>query len=419
MIPIVFRIPGLGMDIPGYGLMLMIGFLLSIAWAARRAERSGGNPDVVLNCGFIALLGGVIGARTMYVIHYWNEQFAPRGSTGQIVRAVLDVRGGGLEVYGGLIAVVVLVFLYLWLGKYSIRWYLDIVAPSTALGMAIGRIGCLLNGCCFGGVCDLPWAVRFPYGSPAQLQQWTEGRAGAGLPQELLIFADDGITIDGTAANPLPREIVTTPTREIEATHTAFAEYRARVSDLRAKLAQATDPGEKQRLQANITTLERQELPALLSGGCRTPPVLSGRQMDKYGLSATELRDLAQKYRSLRVHPTQVYSAITLGLLAALLSAVYWRRTRDGQVICTLLLIEPITRVFLEILRADNPEDVTIPWLPVPLTISQFLAICLSLVGLIGLLVLRNQPPRSPRAILWEPPPEPASRKKNARGARA
>ncbi len=347
MLPVIWKIPWIGLEIPGYGLALMIGFLLAIMWATRRAERSGADPDVIINCGFLALFGGVIGARAMYVAHYWRD-FASHGSPLQVLWAIIDVRKGGLEVYGGFIAVVVLVLAYLHRRRLSIRWYLDIIAPSAALGMAIGRIGCFLNGCCFGGVCDLPWAVRFPYGSPVQRQQWAEHRPGAGLPAELLVFSPQGILSDGTAAYPISRESLRATDREIE-----------------------TRPGQ----YYDIRT-----------------------QMKKYHLSAAELRALASQYRSLPVHPAQLYSTITLGLLALLLNAVYWRRTRDGQVICTMLLIEPWTRWTLELVRADNPVDTLGRF-----TISQFLAICLSLAGLVGLLVLHSRPARSPRAKRWQP----------------
>jgi phosphatidylglycerol:prolipoprotein diacylglycerol transferase len=401
MIPVIFRVPGLGWDVPGYGLALMIGFLLSVMWAARRAERSGADPEVVLNCGFFALLGGVFGARAMYVYHYW-EQFGHRGNLRETISAILDVRQGGLEVYGGFITVVILVFGYLWLTKRSIRWYLDIIAPSAALGMAIGRIGCYLNGCCHGGLCDLPWAVRFPYGSPASTQQWADLKPGAGLPQQLLVFPDSGVFSNGLAATPVPREILINSPKQIEATHQADLKLKADKAELLARIAQTSDAEQKKRLQAKLDAHDKQESAAVstLAGlGCAAPPVMTVRQMEKYGLNAGELRALAQEHPSLPVHPAQVYSTITLGLLAALLSALYRRRTRDGQVIFTLLLIEPWTRWALEILRADNPVDTLGTF-----TVSQFLGICLSVVGLLGLLALRKLPPRSKRAVLWEPP---------------
>ena len=96
-----------------------------------------------------------------------------------------------------------------------------------------------------------------------------------------------------------------------------------------------------------------------------------------------------------------------------MLSALYWRRTRDGQVILTLLLIEPPTRWAIELMRADQPLDTA------GLTISQFLAICISLFALLGLIGLRYLPPRSPRAVLWEPEEEGGKGKQKAKGAPA
>ncbi len=396
---ILFHIPGVDWGVPGYGVAMVVGFLLSVMWAARRALRSGGNPDVVLNCAFLALGGGIFGARLMYVVHYWR-QFAARGSLWQIVLGVIDVRKGGLEVYGGFIFVVVLVLAYLRLGRHSIRWYLDIVAPSAALGMAIGRIGCFLNGCCFGGVCDLPWAVRFPPGSYAAHQQWLAAQPGAALPAELLNLAPSGMFLDGAAAVQLSQEEVRVSDKKLAAAKKEQDAAITRLTELRAKLGQTTAPAQKRKVQEDVA---RAEQDVVTAGGDYTSLLVL---LKKWHLEPQELRTLAAAHPSLPVHPAQLYATITLGLLALLLSTLYWRRTRDGQVICTLLLIEPLTRWTLELLRADNPHDVHVAWLPVPLTISQFLALCLSLTGLIGLLWLRRLPRRCPQAALWEPPPE-------------
>ena len=234
------------------------------------------------------------------------------------------------------------------------RWYFDILAPSAAIGLAFGRLGCLLNGCCWGGVCELPWAMRFPFGANATTQHWQQKLPGAGIREELIFIHTDekhGYSISA----PITREILT-----------------ARAEDIPRK-PQYTD--------------------------IRT-------QMEKYGLTFEELRALAKQHHSLPVHPTQLYSFITAALIAFLLNAVYWRRTRDGQVICALLLIQPLSRWFIEVIRADNPIDT------MGFTVSQFLAICMTVLGLVGLLVLRRMPPRSPRAQPWEPPEEEPTPKK-------
>jgi phosphatidylglycerol:prolipoprotein diacylglycerol transferase len=402
MRPVIFTIPGIGWEVPGYGLMLMLGLFVSIWWAARRALKSGGSPDVILNCGFIAIVAGVVGARAMYVIHYW-DQFRAHGNALQVALAVIDVRKGGLEFYGGFILTTVcsLAWLRFW-EKVSLRWYLDIIAPSAALGLAIGRIGCLLNGCCFGSTTNLPWAIRFPFGSSVCVHQWQDELPGAGLRKELLyVDKDTSVTM------PLTREFLYVSDARLDATAKIHREW----TTCQAQLGASDDPIERDRLRARITALER-------DGGSdlrRFGPVCSN--MEAYGLDGAQMHAVAASYHTLPVHPTQPYSTITALLIAFLLNALYWRRTRDGQVICTLLLIEPVSRWLLEVIRADNPID-TIGMF----TISQFLALCMTVAGLIGLLILRRLPPRSPRARIWEPPeeelPEKARNKKRAAAAR-
>ncbi len=400
MKPVFFTIPGINWDIPSYGLMLMIGLFVSIWWAARRALKSGGSPDVILNCGFIAIVGGVVGCRAMYVIHYWDH-FRTFGDAFQIAWAVIDVRQGGLEFYGGFILTTVAALAWLrWWEKVSIRWYLDIIAPSAALGLAIGRIGCFLNGCCFGTTCDLPWAVRFPFGSNACVNQWKERLPGAEIREEML-YIDEAA---GTGvAMPLSRDLLYTSEAKIDGIFERFQELAA----CKEKLGAAKNPAEKQHLQDRIRELRSAGGKDLIKFG----PICTN--MKKYGLSAGQLRAIAEPYRALPVHPTQPYSTITALLIALFLNALYWRRKRDGQVICTLLLIQPLARWLLEVIRADNPVDTVGMF-----TISQFLAVCMTLLGLIGLLVLRRMPPRSRRARLWEPPeeepPEKVGKKKAA-----
>ena len=401
MMPVVFRIPWVNFNVPGYGLALMIGFLLSVIWAVRRATKSGANPDIVLNCAFIALLGGVAGARFMFVVHYW-DQYALRGGWVDILRAVLDLRQGGLEVYGGLIAATLGVVIYMLIGRHSLRWYLDILAPSTALGMGLGRIGCLLNGCCWGGVCDLPWAVEFPYGSPPMEQQWTTGEPGMELPQELIRTTGQSVRTDGRAAVPVTRELLWITQAEIDKENAADASVRARLEDLRTQLETATGEEDRSRITREHDALARQNQQVLTAHAD-----IRGAMRD-YGMSLGELQELARHFHSRPVHPTQLYSVVILVLLALLLNSVYWRRTRDGQVICLLLLVEPWSRYLLEVIRADNPHDTLGEF-----TISQFLGVMLSAVGLIGLIALRFASPRSPRAKLWEPEEEaPAAGKK-------
>ena len=81
---------------------------------------------------------------------------------------MLDFRGGGLVFYGGFIGAALAVILYTRIhGKQPLWKIADAIAPSIPLGHALGRLGCLMYGCCFGAVCDLPWGIQFPADSPA------------------------------------------------------------------------------------------------------------------------------------------------------------------------------------------------------------------------------------------------------------
>ena len=75
----------------------------------------------------------------------------------------------------------------------------DVAAPAVAIGAAVGRIGCFLNGCCHGSVCDLPWAVRFPAGSHAWVRQLNAGLVPAGDPLSLPVHPDPALLGGGRA----------------------------------------------------------------------------------------------------------------------------------------------------------------------------------------------------------------------------
>ncbi|MBN2447603.1 MAG: prolipoprotein diacylglyceryl transferase [Phycisphaerae bacterium] len=387
MHPVLFTIPGINFSIPSYGFMMMLGFLTAILWAARRAQRSGGNPDIILNCGFIALICGVVGARAMFVIHYW-DRFAARGSTAEIIMSVINVTQGGIEFYGGFVLSVVGVVVYLALWHHSLRWYLDIVAPSAMVGLAFGRVGCFLNGCCWGGVCTMPWAVTFPCSSPPAMVQWSTLEPGAAIPAELIYTTKSGLSM------PITRESLRPTAAQIAQAEERDTAAAAAITKLAGQIAGTSDAAQRQALTKQLERAKAEQLRA------KTQFADVRSVMRKFGLSYDEIRAIAQGHRSAPVHPTQLYSVITAALLALLLDRIYWRRSRDGQVICVLLLVQPIARYLLEVIRADNPVDT------LGFTVSQAIALTLTLIGLIGLVALRALPLRSPRAKLWEPPPE-------------
>jgi phosphatidylglycerol---prolipoprotein diacylglyceryl transferase len=179
----LFRIPFVDVPIYGFGLMLVLGCWLAIELAKFLAKRSGLNPEHFVNIGIIALLGGVVGARASHVFENWSSFFGPQGEG---LWSAINIRSGGLTYYGGVMLATPLCIWYGLRNDIPIRRGMDIIAPALMVGLAIGRVGCFLNGCCWGAVCDKPWAVTFPYGSPPYEAHVEEGRIPEN-PSELII----------------------------------------------------------------------------------------------------------------------------------------------------------------------------------------------------------------------------------------
>jgi phosphatidylglycerol:prolipoprotein diacylglycerol transferase len=142
-----------------YGVFVALGFLAGIWTAARRAPLQGLAPERVVDLGPWLIVGALAGARILYVISYWEEEFrqAPWWE-------IFMFRKGGLVFYGGFIGSVLACLLYTRAKRLPLMKVADTMAPSIPLGHFFGRIGCLINGCCYGRACDLPWAIRYPAG---------------------------------------------------------------------------------------------------------------------------------------------------------------------------------------------------------------------------------------------------------------
>ena len=166
------------LTITWFGILIAVAFLAGLWTASRRGLRDGIAAETILDLGFPLILGAIIGARALYVVSYWDTLFKeplfPRAPWTEI----LMVQRGGLVYYGGLIGAAVACLIYVRLRKLPLWKVADILAPSIALGYVFGRIGCLLNGCCFGGVCHLPWAIQYPVRSFAWEQHCASGLVG-------------------------------------------------------------------------------------------------------------------------------------------------------------------------------------------------------------------------------------------------
>mgnify|MGYP006287561447 CR=1 FL=1 len=259
---VLLRIPIPGTDhvltLYGYGLAMCVGFLLAILTAARRAKRDGSPPEVVHNAALACFFGGVFGARAFFVIQNYEQFDGPL--------ALLRIWEGGLTFYGGFVVATLATVAYLHVSRRNVLYWLDVITPSMALGLAFGRVGCFLNGCCYGDV----------------------ARAGPGMVW---------------------------PVGSIPWYHYAEAQVPAMAEAVRHFCRE---------------------------GGTAVTGAVGGAVATVWQMPA--------------IHPSQAYSLVNALGLALVLSMMFWRRRRNGQILLTFAVLYGVTRYLLEMLRADEPE---------------------------------------------------------------
>jgi len=174
----IFEIGPIG--IHSYGLMLTVAFFFGLWYISRRGKIDSLPFEHMLNIAYILIFAGLIGGRLSYVLLHLSD-FAddPWSAINPFHGSQYGLQG--LNLYGGVILAIISVLIYIRIKKYPLLPVMDLFAPTLALGIGCGRIGCFLNGCCFGTPTTLPWGVVFPpnsipymyYGSlplhPAQL----------------------------------------------------------------------------------------------------------------------------------------------------------------------------------------------------------------------------------------------------------
>ncbi len=466
-----------------YGLMLVLGFLLSMHLAKWRARRMGENPDALTYVCLLALVCGVLGARIAYVIQDWKK-FSAEGNP---LAAMLDITSGGLIYYGGLGLAMLAAIVYLAAKRLPLRRYLDILAPSIMLGLAFGRTGCLLNGCCYGGLCseNAPLSMHFPMFSRPLLKldgrsnpysQGTdspspvygdqfEHRDADGRPAPLVYPPEQLVMQIGRSAGKLhaPRyfhgalkndqlsvvmSVVmgTIETVENSKTDDDYAKWPKWLKDAKdqwLKIAPDNQMNEEMWQEA----LQSGQAPFLGSefwdeaaqnsyslptssfcGGCAGSqnttgtPTLDFMGFLKYcqarrlwlmgkfhtgsgdALTADEAKaaneylqadmiSMAEAQRSLAVRPSQALAIAGAALLALLLSLFTRLRKREGQVFACLMLAYPVLRFFEELIRADNPHNLSLHWSRLILTHNQYTSMVMFVIGIVILLAMRSLPP--------------------------
>ena len=159
MHPILFSI-GI-FTVYSFGTLLAVGTLFAVWVLFRDTRRNGRNPAPLLDLGTGLLLSGLLGARLLYVFLHLEEY----------LRDPLEIfrfQHGGLVFYGGLAAALLFAWSFIQRKALPLRQTLDEIAPYALLVQAFGRIGCFLNGCCYGKPTLSWWGILFP-GRPVRL----------------------------------------------------------------------------------------------------------------------------------------------------------------------------------------------------------------------------------------------------------
>ncbi|HXG08998.1 MAG TPA: prolipoprotein diacylglyceryl transferase family protein [Gemmataceae bacterium] len=445
---VVFRlpIPGLypeGVPIYGYGLMLFIAFIVCTWLAGRRAQKEGIAREHIQDLAIWLFIGGLVMARVVYLINEINNGRIT--SVGDFLWQFPRIWDGGVILYGAVIGGLLgylLGYFFIVRKHHLSSWKIaDLAAPSIALGLCLGRVGCLLNGCCYGHVAcpDCP-GVSFPLSAPARFPLVAEGyQSAAGFV--LVSAADDPRTVasvDPTSsagrAGLRPGDVIVLandqPIKHPD-------ELRERVRGLEAgqELTLTVErDGRREVLEpmlrptlADFQTIDSRVVKAVMPGSAAAQAGLEkwdriikvrirrdlihhddhnvddasdlSRYLDAHQwprgestLTLTVVKPdnreqvLSFEPRTLPLYPTQVFESVSMFLLFLLLTAFYPLRRHDGEVIALLMVGYAIHRYLNEMLRNDvRPEG-----------FEKYASILLFVAGLVIFVWLRRKPAQYP-----------------------
>jgi phosphatidylglycerol:prolipoprotein diacylglycerol transferase len=327
---VLFRIPiGDGIPIYGFGMMLLAAFIACIWLAKRRAAKAGMDPTIIEDVAIFIFGGGIVGARICFLI--LHDGLRNVENPLDFLRRLISIWDGGIIFYGAVIGATLAYFVghyysFRFRKNLTILRMADVIAPTIAVGLMLGRIGCFLNGCCYGQVAcaDCP-GVQFPLSAPARgdlvaaglqtpagfllhpgtSQVWKVGREAevSGLEPEDVIIEINGQSVD-----------------EVE------------------------KDGKKVKVPPDEGVADR------LTRSWPRGEAMLALKVERNG-KEIELRPFQP--RTLPLQPTQIYETISMILVLLLLLAFDSIKRREGQVMALMMICYGIHRYVNEILRID------------------------------------------------------------------
>lgn len=182
MYPKLFHIGAF--SVPTYGLLVALGFLAGLLVTVRLARRSGLPAEIVSNLAIYCALAGIAGAKLFMFLFDWQFYLHNPGE----IFTLATLQAAGVY-HGGFLAAALFAVWYIRAQRLPVAATMDCFAPGIAIGHAVGRLGCLAAGCCWGRECHLPWAITFhsqeaanvPIGVPLHPAQLYESAANLAL----------------------------------------------------------------------------------------------------------------------------------------------------------------------------------------------------------------------------------------------
>ncbi len=353
------------LPIYGFGMMLFLAFIICTRLAGRRAESEGVASELIQDVAIWLFIGGLIGARITFLRAEKHMAFA------DMFWEIGKIWDGGIVLYGSVLGGLIgYLFLYAYLflfRKYRLPTLklADVLAPSIAVGLCLGRFGCFLNGCCYGQVvcptCPV-YAVHFPLSAPAReglVEQGYQTPAGFTLAKDQP--KDVGARVGKVEPNSLAYDA---GLRE--------GDLILRVNDCDVE-ARETEPG---RIVAPVDMLTR----CLVYSWPRGETQLRLKIKRAANGEEKDLEPIAP--RTLGLHPTQLYEVVSMALLFLVLTAYYPLRRHQGQVIAVLMAGYGVHRYLNELLRDD----------PRPQGLESYTSIFLVVVGILMWTYLQMRP---------------------------
>lgn len=433
----VWIFPPDGIPVYGFGAMLFLTFVLCTGWCILRSRPLGLNAQRVQDLAMYLFVAGIIGARLLYMIQY-SYQFP--GDVPGLIGSFFQIWKGGIVFYGAAFGGAAGYGIFYWFVLRKLKvdgWRLaDAVAPVLCLGLAIGRIGCYLNGCCWGQVacdevCPVPLgAAHFPL-LPAHDQRQLVGqsgnvpysyvqtstgfalaarsRSGADDPRSVVAGVEKGSAADRAGLKPgdkivrvdgRPNGVVAAVTGE------SREQVQAAVEEFRKMGARIDEPGEgvdrtprayfdnydafTRAVDWVETSDRRVKLSAtdyLIDDVVNWP---RGRHELVLGVRRDEKEiDLpAFTPRTVGLYPTQLYETLSMVLLIFLLLAYYPYRRHDGQLLIVCMVGYAVHRFINESIRIE-------PSYALGLTLSQWGSVVILAIAVgLELYLRRVQPSR-------------------------